>query len=61
MFKLQIETGNASFRDEDGNLDETGCEIRRLLTNVKTQIEYGYHSGILIDINGNKVGSWSYD
>ena len=61
MLRIEIFTGGAAFRDEDDNLDETGYEVRRLLTDVKTQIEYGHHSGNLIDINGNKVGYWSYD
>lgn len=61
MFRIEIFTGGAAFRDEDDNLDETGYEVCRLLTDVKTQIEYGHHSGNLIDINGNRVGYWSYD
>lgn len=61
MLRIEIFTGGAAFRDEDDNLDETGYEVRRLLTDVKTQIEYGHYSGNLIDINGNRVGSWSYD
>ena len=61
MLRVEIFTDGAAFRDEDDNLDETGYEVSRLLTNVKIQIEYGYHGGNLIDINGNRVGYWSYD
>lgn len=61
MFKLEIKTGGAAFRDEDGNLDETGYEVSRLLKDVSEKIKYGHTSGNVIDINGNKVGSWKYD
>lgn len=61
MLRIEIFTGGAAFRDEDGNLDETGYEVRRLLTDIETQIEYGHHLGNLFDIYGNRVGSWSYD
>lgn len=61
MFKLEIFTGGAAFRDEDDNLDETGYEVCRLLKDVAESIKYGYKSGNLIDINGNRVGCWSYN
>lgn len=61
MFKMEIFTGGAAFRDENDNLDETGYEVCRLLKDVAENIKYGYKSGNLIDINGNRVGSWRYD
>lgn len=60
MFKLEIFTGGAAFRDEDDNLDETGYEVGRLLKSVAESIKYGYKSGDLFDVNGNLCGSWSY-
>ena len=62
MFKLEIETGNAAFCDPDtGSEDEfwEGIEINRLLEKVQIEIEEGYTSGTIIDINGNRVGKWS--
>jgi hypothetical protein len=61
MFKMEIKTGGAAFRDEDGNLDETGYEVRRQLKSISEKIKDGYTGGVLIDTNGNKVGSWRYD
>ena len=34
-------------------------EISRILKEVIDKLEYGCESGVLIDINGNKVGEWS--
>jgi hypothetical protein len=61
MFRIEIKTGGAAFRDEDDNLDETGYEVRRLLKGIEEKIKNGYTGGILIDINGNRVGSWKYE
>lgn len=62
MFKIEIKTGGAAFRDEDDNLDQFGHEVCRLVRNVLYELEYGDKtSGNLIDINGNRVGSWKYE
>ena len=61
MFKMEIQTGGAAFRDEYNNLDATGYEVSKLLKKVAEKIENGYSGGILIDTNGNRVGSWKYD
>lgn len=62
MFKLEIKTGGAAFRDPfSGEEDEVmeAVEIRRLLAKVSCELEHGRSSGVIMDINGNKVGSWS--
>lgn len=59
MFTLKIGTGGSAFYDDDGNRDP--YEVIRLLRQVATKLENDYISGILIDINGNKVGEWYYD
>ena len=62
MFKLEIKTGGAAFCNPDtGNEDEfwEGIEINKILEKVKMEIEEGYISGVIMDINGNKVGKWS--
>ena len=62
MFKLEIETGGSAFCDpftgeEDGTME--AVEIRRMLAVISCELERGSSGGIVIDINGNKVGSWS--
>lgn len=68
MFKLEIRTGGAAFRDESQN-DETGnaildtdaSEVRRILVSIHDKLMKGYTSGKVMDINGNSVGCWSYE
>ena len=62
MFKLEINTDGAAFKDPNGVLDEVyeGAEIVRIL---RTQvIDYIVNAdafgGNLVDINGNRVGRW---
>ncbi len=68
MFRMEIKTGGAAFRSDsqtnrDGDfvLDPTACEVRRILSEVRTQLAYGNTSGKIRDINGNAVGSWVYE
>lgn len=68
MFKLTIKTGGSAFRDEsrvdrngDYMLDRSGAEVKRLMTYVAGCIEAGIDSGVLMDMNGNKVGEWIYE
>lgn len=68
MFKLEIKTGGAAFRDEsrtdrhgDYVLDPYACEVRRILRNVTCELEAGRTSGSVMDVNGNKVGQWRYE
>lgn len=59
-FNLKIHCGNAAFLNEDGSVN--GEEIARLLEKAAGDVREGVakgNSGALIDINGNKVGSWS--
>ena len=62
MFKVEIETGNAAFKDpftgEDDDLMEA-TEIRSLLARISSALERGEKAGFIMDYNGNKVGSWS--
>lgn len=61
MFKLEMETCNASFRDDYDNLDPMATEVCRILWKVKVALENGATSGVLVDECGNTVGSWKYD
>lgn len=59
MVKIEFKTSNAAFRTEDENLNE--YEVARILKDIASKIEYGITSGVIMDYNGNKVGSWSID
>lgn len=61
MFKLKIETGGAAFKSEDSEDDtlQESSEICRILDRITGEIECGHKAGVVLDLNGNKVGSWS--
>lgn len=61
MLKLEIKTGGAAFGEDDELSYEGRYELARLLKKVATQIENDYNDGVLMDINGNKVGKWTLD
>lgn len=66
MFEVRIQTSYAAFLDEcsqadEPQLDPYGCEVRRLLREIQEKLETGFTSGILMDLNGNKVGEWRYE
>lgn len=41
---------------QDGN---DGFEMARILRRLADQVENGRRDGVMHDINGNKVGTWS--
>lgn len=53
MFKLQFDTDNAAF---DG--DSQWTEMPRILREVATNVEHGILSGVIRDINGNRIGAY---
>lgn len=62
MFKMEIETGGAAFRDPfTGEEDEVmeKAQVRGILARVVYELEQGASHGTIMDINGNKVGEWS--
>ena len=61
MLKIEIKTGGATYRDENDELDRSAYELRRNLKEIMEKLEYGYQSGYIMDINGNKVGEWSLE
>ena len=64
MFNLSMKTGGSAFCEpENGNEDEyfEGLETIRLLKEIEEQIEHGKRSGVIMDINGNKVGKWEFN
>lgn len=63
MLKIEIKTGGAAFTNEDGEFDSYygGFEIQRILTEIALNIQNGYEIGSCMDINGNKVGTWTLE
>ena len=63
MLRIEIKTGNAAFRNEDDEFDAYygGREIKRILTKVVEDIQNGYETGSVNDINGNKVCKWELE
>ena len=57
MFTFEIETSNAAFRDDDGEVD--GTVVADMLDQVSTLLNQGFTSGVAYDFNGNPAGSWS--
>ena len=67
MFKLEIKTGGAAYRDEeqtdrhgDFALDPYATEVRRNLKDIIRKLEDGHTEGKIIDVNGNCAGEWKY-
>lgn len=56
-FKFEIDTDNAAFDDEDGDL---AGETARILRDVAAKVEDGRTSGRAVDFNGNIVGYWRF-
>lgn len=50
--KIEFSTDNAAF-------DESCyAEIKRILDNIAEDVRIGCDCGSIMDINGNKIGSW---
>lgn len=51
--KIEFETSNSSF-------EEYGLyEVKRILNEIGRKLDEGYKHGVIMDINGNKVGEWN--
>ena len=63
MLNISFDTDNAAFGpNEDDSWVRFATrneEIKRVLKNVCNQLDNGRTSGVCIDINGNKIGTWS--
>lgn len=56
MFKVTINTDNAAFGEE---YYEKAAEIKRILEKIINDLDLGIvEKAPIIDLNGNKVGSW---
>lgn len=61
MLKIEIRTGGAAYSDEDIITTEGRYELQRNLMDISRKLTNGYDSGVIIDINGNKVGTWTLE
>ena len=64
MLKIEIHTGGAAFCNDytgepDNEAEEMQC--RWLLKRVCDALYDGKREGVILDVNGNKVGQWSLD
>lgn len=62
MFRLNVETDGAAFKDPDiGEADRAyeEIEISRIMRKVAAELREGKTSGSVMDLNGNKVGCWT--
>lgn len=62
MFKLNMKTGGSEFcHPYTGEEDEwyEAREIERIIDKVRDDLLAGLDHGIMMDVNGNKVGEWS--
>lgn len=51
-FKMTVEMDNAAFEGAPAT------ELRRIMAVVSKKVGNGEDGGAVVDINGNKVGSW---
>jgi hypothetical protein len=59
MFRVSFETCNAAFGETE---EERRAEVARILRKVIRQLEgMATDEGVIMDGNGNKVGSWATD
>lgn len=59
MLKVEIKTGGAAYSEDDILTTEGRYELQRNLMDISRKLTNGYDSGVIMDINGNKVGEWS--
>jgi hypothetical protein len=62
LFQLDFKMDNEAFCDDDHPGEALAVsreEIKRILDNVKYQLDEGCGSGIINDINGNTIGHWN--
>ena len=62
--EIKFNTGNAAFHGDyygDDDLDTyfLSVEVERILNKIVDNIRCGKTDGAIIDINGNKCGTWT--
>ena len=60
--KIQFSTEGAAFKDEYADKTMNDIYVRqetaRILKKIASHIESGSNYGSIMDINGNKIGTW---
>lgn len=57
---IEFHTDNAAF-DDDCSFDDQGrAEITRILQQLALRVQ-PEDSGVVIDVNGNAIGEWSWE
>jgi len=56
--KIQFKTDNAAFEYDKSEISYKEEEISRILCKIARQVESGNTRGLVIDINGNRIGEW---
>ena len=58
MFKMKIKTGGAAFSEDDELTMEGRYELSRILHRTANDIIDELDHGVIMDVNGNRVGEW---
>lgn len=61
MLKIEIKTGGVAYSDDDVLTTEGRYELQKNLMDISRKLTNGYNEGVIMDINGNKVGTWSVE
>lgn len=61
MLKIEIKTDGSAYSEDDILTMEGRYELQRNLMDISRKLTNGYDSGVIMDINGNKVGNWSVE
>ena len=56
-----MKTGGSAYSDDDVLTIEGRYELQRNLMDISRKLTNGYNDGVIMDINGNKVGKWSLE
>lgn len=62
-FALTFDTGNAAFHEEEHDEEapaRNSAETARILRELAGKVEDGSLSGTILDVNGNRIGGWSW-
>jgi hypothetical protein len=60
--KIEFNTDNDAFKEPYTGKDNEHafwCEYTRIIARINDQVASGMKGGVIIDINGNKIGKWS--
>ena len=64
MFKMEFKTGNDTFRDPFTGEESQAHKVNeavKIINKISTEIAMGKTYGPIMDINGNKIGTWELD